>query len=113
MEPAARKRTSLKLAATIRKVGVRHRFVDRRGPSLNWKGTVSWHGSFRTALRAVTAAYATNLNATTFNPASVSPIYRSAEPVKIRSHVIVGDFLSAARTISNGLPDPSFPNPNV
>jgi hypothetical protein len=62
---------------------------------------------------AAAAAYATNLNATTFNPASVSPIYRSAEPVKIRSHVIVGDFLSAARTISNGLPDPSFPNPNV
>ena len=62
---------------------------------------------------AAAAAYATGLGATTFNPASVSPIYRSAEPVKIRSHVIVGDFLSVGRTISNGLPDPGFPNPNV
>jgi RHS repeat-associated protein len=62
---------------------------------------------------AAAAAYATKLNATTFNPASVSPIYRTVEPVKIRSHVIVGDFLSVGRTISNGLPDPSFPNPNV
>ena len=62
---------------------------------------------------AAAAAYATKLNATTFNPASVSPIYRTAEPVKIRSHVIVGDILSVGRTISNGLPDPSVPNPNV
>jgi len=62
---------------------------------------------------AAAAAYATKLNATTFNPASVSPIYQSADPVKIRSHVIVGDFLSVGRTISNGLPDPSFPNPNI
>ena len=62
---------------------------------------------------AAAAAYATGLGATTFNPASVSPIYRAAEPVKVRSHVIVGDFLSVGRTVSNGLPDPSFPNPNV
>jgi len=62
---------------------------------------------------AAAAAYSTGLNARTFNPASVSPVYRSAAPVAIRSHVIVGDILSVGRTISNGLPDPSIPNPNV
>ena len=62
---------------------------------------------------AAAAAYATKLNAITFNPASVSPSYRTTDPVNIRSHVIFGEFLTVGRTISNGLPDPGFPNPNV
>lgn len=48
-----------------------------------------------------------------FNPPSISYVYRSAVPVRIRSHIIFGDPLSVARTISNGLPDPTLPNPHL
>jgi RHS repeat-associated protein len=62
---------------------------------------------------AAAAAYATGLKAVVFNPASVSSAYRQGTPGNIRSHIVFGDILSVGRTISNGVPDPSLPNPNV
>lgn len=62
---------------------------------------------------AAAAAYATGVNASVFNPASVSLPYRSPIPVRIRSHVIFGDILSIARTISNGLPSGDIPDPKL
>ena len=65
------------------------------------------------AAMAAAAAYATGVDATVFNPASVSAVYRAPTRATIRSHVIFGDILSVGRTISNGIPDPSFPTNNV
>jgi hypothetical protein len=62
---------------------------------------------------AAAASYATGLNATVFNPASVSAVYRQGSPGAIRSHITFGDILSVGRTMSNGIPDPSLPNPHL
>lgn len=62
---------------------------------------------------AAAASYATGLKATVFNPASVSAVYRQGAPGAIRSHIIFGDILSVGRTISNGVPETSLPNPNL
>ena len=42
---------------------------------------------------AAAASYATGLNATLFNPASVNRIYSRGNSGSIRSHVVEGDFL--------------------
>lgn len=62
---------------------------------------------------AAAASYALGLKATVFNPASVSAVYRQGSPGDIRSHIVFGDILSVGRTIANGLPDPTSPNPNL
>jgi hypothetical protein len=62
---------------------------------------------------AAAAAYATGGRATVFNPASVSAAYRASTGASIRSHVIFGDILSVARTVSNGMPDRGFPMHNA
>ena len=52
---------------------------------------------------AAAAAYATGLEATVFNPASLSRRYAQGTPGEIRSHVVVGDPLSIARTAQNAV----------
>jgi hypothetical protein len=52
---------------------------------------------------AAAAAYATGLEATVFNPASLSRRYAQGTPGEIRSHVIVGDPLSIGRTVQNAI----------
>jgi hypothetical protein len=60
---------------------------------------------------AAVASYALGLNATLFNPPSISAAYRKGTPGDIRSHIIVGDILSLGRTISNG--NPILPEQNL
>jgi RHS repeat-associated protein len=62
---------------------------------------------------AAAVSYSLGVRATVFNPASVSAAYRQGTPGDIRSHIIFGDVLSVGRTIANGLPDPTYPNPNL
>lgn len=66
------------------------------------------------ATLAAIASYSTGLEAICFNPASVDIRYRSGvADSRIRSHVTFLDFLSVGRTISNGIPNPDIPNPNL
>ena len=53
------------------------------------------------ATLAAAASYATGLNATLFNPASLNRIYSQGTPGDIRSHIIIGDPLSVGRTVQN------------
>jgi RHS repeat-associated protein len=50
---------------------------------------------------AAAASYATGLDATVFNPASLNRVYSKGTPGAIRSHVVVGDLLSVGRTVQN------------
>jgi hypothetical protein len=62
---------------------------------------------------AAAVSYSLGVTATVFNPASVNAAYRQGTPGNIRSHIIFGDILSLGRTVANGLPDPTYPNPNL
>jgi hypothetical protein len=57
---------------------------------------------------AAAASYATGLDATVFNPASLSRRYAKGTSGEIRSHVIVGDPLSIGRTVQNAIFGPNY-----